>query len=458
VTSVALPLPARPTAAVADRGSRVLEVLLFVTAFTITFAKIRVNVAGAYVFVWDVTASLFVLGFVLHRFAARDWRLPRTAAVLSAFFAAFLVVYLVGFFNLDTTADRDLFAKGLAKFLIHFGLLVAAVCYLSRRSARLYWQTLACFLAGFVANAAYGLLQLALAETSGANLDERLLGGLGLYEGGGINVYGEVGGAYVYRTTALTLDPNHLGIMLIVPLLVLFPLYLRLEAGHRLRVPLALTLAFLAAVELSTLSRSGLLGIAVGLLVLALPYRRYFLKPRFLVPAGLLAAVVALVVVQRSGFFQTVFEARTQTGGTSTRTHLEFYSLLRPAFEQHPFFGLGLNTFSQYYELLTGRTNYGPHSYYVALFTETGIAGCAVFALYLGYLLRRLAALRAVGRRLARAGDRAAARVTPLAWGLAAALLGTMAANVFYLTMQMYYFFLFAVFVFAAPIVFARNR
>jgi O-antigen ligase len=458
LTSVALPLRARTGRVATDQGSRALEVLLFATAFTITFAKIRVSVAGNYVFVWDVTASLFVLGFIAHRLAARDWRLPRTAAVLACFFAAFLAVYLIGFFNLDTTADRDLFAKGLAKFLIHFGLLVAAVCYLARRSARLYWQTLGCFMAGFVANAAYGLLQLAMAETTGGNLDERLLGTLGLYERGGINVYGIVGDANVYRTTALTLDPNHLGIMLIVPLLVLFPLYLRLERGHPWRLPLALTLGFLAVVELSTLSRSGLLGVAVGLAVLAIPYRHLFLKPRFLVPLGALAAVVGFVIVQRSGFFQTVFEARTQAGGSSTRAHLEFYTLLRPAFEEHPFFGLGLNTFSQYYELQTGRTNWGPHSYYVAVLTETGIVGVALFAVYVGYLFRRLGALREVGRRLARAGDRAAARVRPLAWGLAAALAGTMAANVFYLTMQMYYFFLFAVFILAAPAVFSRNR
>ena len=41
----------------------------------------------------------------------------------------------------------------------------------------------------------------------------------------------------------------------------------------------------------------------------------------------------------------------------------------------HPLFGLGINTFSQYYEFVTGMTNWGPHSYYVAMLTETGIVG-----------------------------------------------------------------------------------
>ena len=40
-----------------------------------------------------------------------------------------------------------------------------------------------------------------------------------------------------------------------------------------------------------------------------------------------------------------------------------------------------------------------------------------------------------------------------LAWGLTAALAGTMAANLFYLTMQFYYFYVLAIFALALPVV-----
>ena len=70
----------------------------------------------------------------------------------------------------------------------------------------------------------------------------------------------------MFRPNALTGDPNHLGIELVIPLLVLTPLYLRLEAGHRLKTPLAISLAFLLLVELATLSRSALLGLGCGAL------------------------------------------------------------------------------------------------------------------------------------------------------------------------------------------------
>ena len=80
-----------------------------------------------------------------------------------------------------------------------------------------------------------------------------------------------------------------------------------------------------------------------------------------------------------------------------------------------------------------------------------------IFAGFLLYLFHRLATLRKIGRALAEAGDCLAARVRPLAWGLTAALVGTMAANAFYLTMQFYYFFALALFILAAPIVFGRR-
>jgi tellurite resistance protein TehA-like permease len=51
----------------------------------------------------------------------------------------------------------------------------------------------------------------------------------------------------------------------------------------------------------------------------------------------------------------------------------------------------------------------------------------------------------------------AAARVTPLAWGMAAALAGTLAANLFYLTMSFYYVYVFAALVLALPVVFGRG-
>ena len=57
-------------------------------------------------------------------------------------------------------------AKGMVKFVLHFGFPVAGVAPFARRGIRFYWCP------GFLRiafNAAYGVVQLFLAEVAGAN-------------------------------------------------------------------------------------------------------------------------------------------------------------------------------------------------------------------------------------------------------------------------------------------------
>jgi O-antigen ligase len=439
---------------VRTRPARLVEFLFLATVFTITFEKIHWE-TGVTVNLADILATLFVTGYLATRIADGDGWLPRTAFVATAFAGAFLLVYLTGYFNLETEQALAQFAKGLIKFGVHFAFLIAGVAYLARHSQRFYWTALGAFVGGMAVNAAYGLVQLAAAEL-GYDLDSTVLSPL---TGGAssINIYGAIEGQDVYRPNALTGDPNHLAIMLVVPLLVLTPVYLRLERGHGFKLPLAALLSFLLVVELATLSRSGLVGLAAGLVILAFPYRRLLVSGALLVPLAAVGLLLAYVVSRRLDFFETVLRTRTQTGGGSTSVHFEVYDFVPDVLSQHPLLGLGLNNFSVYYELVTGRTDWGPHSFYVALLVETGIVGTALFAAFLVFLFRRLGGARRLGRALAAARDPLAARVRPLAWGLTAALVGTMAANAFYLTMQFYYFYVFAQLALAVPIVFARR-
>jgi O-antigen ligase len=436
------------------RPARLVELAFLATVFTITFEKIHWE-AGVTINLADILATFFVVGYLATRFSSGDGWLPTTALVATGFAAAFLLVYLSGYFNLETEQALEQFAKGLAKFGVHFAFLIAGIAYLARRSPRFYWTTLGVFVGGMAVNAAYGLVQLAAAEL-GYDLDSSLISPL---TGGAssINIYGAVEGADVYRPNALTGDPNHLAIMLVVPLLVLTPVYLRLERGHRLKLPLALLLSFLLVAELATLSRSGLVGLAAGLVILAFPYRRLLVSRAALVPLAAVGVLLAYVVSRRLDFFETVLRQRIQTQGGSTSAHFEVYDFIPDVLESNPLLGLGLNNFSVYYEFVTGRTDWGPHSFYVALLVETGVVGTALFAAFLVYLFRRLHVARRLGRTLAAARDPLAARVRPLAWGLTAALVGTMAANAFYLTMQFYYFYAFAQLALVVPIVFGRQ-
>src|SRR5919205_248409 len=305
---------------------RLTGALFLATLFCVTWEKVHWNVAGA-VGIADVLTILFLAAFAL------EWgrpRFPRTTVVVLGIFAALLVVYLIGFFNIETRQSLDQWGKGMVKFVLHFLFLGAGVAYLARRSTAFYWRAVAAMTLGLLANGVYGVLQL-LAARAGVNLDHVVLAPL---TGGAssINVYGAIGGSTVYRPNALTGDPNHLAVMLCIPLLTLLPVYLRLERGNRLRVPLAVCLAFLFI------------------------------------------------------------------------AHLAVYDFVPQILHSHPLFGLGLNTFSVYYEFVTGKSNWGPHSFYVALIVETGLVGAVVFFVFLRYLFARLQAARAVGRALASIG------------------------------------------------------
>jgi hypothetical protein len=438
----------------ARRGAT--EWLFFAAVFTVTFAKVHWAIGGD-LSLSDVLTALFLVAFLVRRLERWDGRFARVTVAVFVFFVGFLLVYLVGFFNLGTTEALDQWAKGMIKFLLHFLFLVAGSALVIRRGQRFYWQTLSAFLGGIAANAVYGVLQLGVAAATGGNLDATVLSPL---TGGQsqINIYGAVAGQSVYRPNALTGDPNHLGIELTIPLLVLLPMYVRLESRSRWRTPVMLLLAFLLVMELATLSRSGLVGLGCGLLVLAVPYRRHLVSARVLVPLAGVAVMLLAIVARRQHFFEAVLRSRVQTGARGTSTHFAVYDFIPQILHSHPLFGLGLNNFSVYYAFVTGRTNFGPHSFYVALVVETGLVGTALFAAFVWYLFARLGAARAVGRRLQALRDPLAARVRPLSWGMTAALVSTLAANSFYLTMSFYYFFVFALLVVAAPAVFTPRH
>jgi O-antigen ligase len=146
-----------------------------------------------------------------------------------------------------------------------------------------------------------------------------------------------------------------------------------------------------------------------------------------------------------------VLRSRVQTHGASSSAHFAVYHYIPNVIHQNPLLGFGLNTFSVYYEFVTGKTNWGPHSFWVALVVETGLVGLVLFVVFLRYVYVRLRAARVLGR-----ADRTSG-VLPLAYGLAAALTGTMAANFFYLTMSFYYFYALLALALALPIAFARR-
>ena len=147
---------------------RITDFLFFATLFCVTFEKVRWEIAGS-VNLADILTILFLVAFLVERVDTGDRRLPRTALVVLAFLAGLLLVYLIGFYNMETHEALSQWGKGLVKYVIHFLFLVAGIAYVARRSERFFWRSLGWFVGGMVANALYGVLQLLDARAAGTS-------------------------------------------------------------------------------------------------------------------------------------------------------------------------------------------------------------------------------------------------------------------------------------------------
>ncbi len=206
-----------------------LDWLLLLTLSVLTFEKIRWETSLVTLTWTNLLATAFVVAFVVDRLRRRDLLFHPAAITLAGFMLAFGAVYLAGYFDLTDRAALSYWLKGIGTWGIHFTYLILGVAHLVRRGRPLFVRAIVAFTAGLVVNCVYGVIQLTLAIAAGINLDRLVVGPLTAGQGGvgGINVFGTVSGSQnVYRINALTGDPNHLGVMLCVPLMVLLPYYL----------------------------------------------------------------------------------------------------------------------------------------------------------------------------------------------------------------------------------------
>ena len=304
--------------------------------------------------------------------------------MLLGFGLCFLAVYLAGYANIDTKEGVEQWTKGIAKWGVFFSFAVARQRPPDPpRAGALVGG------AGRVHRRVPGQRRLRHraarpAQRTGVNLDTTMLdpifGGAktqGLALLGRVTNVDQFGGTTstaVYRLTGFSEDPNHFGVLVNMPLMILLALVVRARSGWlaEKRTWLAAAATFLFLAQLLSQSRSGLLGCAVGLLVLALAFRRQLWRRELVIPVLVLALAGGLVVVAKRDQLQQVLDSRLQTGDRSSRIHTDLYDLIPPVLEAHPALGLGLNNFAVYYEFQTGKTDFGPHSFYIAVLTETG--------------------------------------------------------------------------------------
>ncbi|MGA0122506.1 MAG: O-antigen ligase family protein [Gaiellales bacterium] len=443
------------------RGSTLLDALLLLAAVAATWQKMSWEAAGRVTLV-DLLMAAFVGLFALDRLVRRDARLHPAAMVALGFALLLAAVHLAGYLGLDTNVAMAQWSKGFVKWALFALFLVCGVAHVARRGRELWWRLVGAFVAGVTLSAAYGLVQTTVRTATGVELDRVLLAPL--FPGArvlGANLYGVVssfdqygvtGRAEVYRLTGFSEDPNHLGVLAAAPLLLVVALIAGARTGwareHRTLLTAVGTVLFAAIIL--TQSRSGLLGLGVGVLLLLWWHRGRLFNRHIVIALAILAVLGGAFAAPRTQQLGQLLASRTATDSRSSQAHIEFFQLIVPVMETSPLFGIGINNFALYYQFQTGRADFGPHSFIVATLTEMGLAGAIVWLALLLWVAGRLRALLRVARaRAGLAGDDGL--VFAAATGLAAGFAATLAGNVFYLTMIFSVFYLLLLLIIAAP-------
>ena len=216
--------------------------------------------------------------------------------------------------------------------------------------------------------------------------------------------------------------------MLLIPLLVLLPIYLPLEPDTACTCAARPADRVLLSDEWRRSPAAGCVGLIAGSLVLVVPYRHLMMTRRFGALFGGVVLAVGFIAARGGSHSSNRCCARACAPALATSAHFGVYDFIPQALHLHSVLGLGFNTFSVYYEFVTGR-RIGARTFYVALFVETGLVGAALSGSSSSYVFRRLGAARRTWTALGESEIPARRRVRALAYGLTAALVGTMAAN-----------------------------
>jgi hypothetical protein len=392
------------------------EMLLLATLATASFTKFYFEPMGKIV-LSNALAIVYVVVFGVMFVRTRPRRAPRAVLALVGLLAGMGLVYAAGYLNIDSHVGRVQFFKAYAAWGLHGAFVVCTALHLWLGGVPLVRRAVTVFIVGFCCNAAYGIAQLAAFVGAGIDLDAKVIaplpfsgdgsGGL-LYYGGGI-----------YRINGLTRDPNHLGVIVVAPLALA-------ATWMQGRARVAAITVLTAGLVLS-LSRSGAVAALAALLVLAWPLRRRLLTRTALIvyAVSVVVAVLSLTWLwaTRPDLVNSLIIARLDPSAGSAQTHLRLYGVVPAMLAAAPLVGNGMNSFALLFAQINGgREEFGPHSVFIELLVESGLVGLTLFLVLIGWLVSRCA----------RSGD---LRM----WGVAAAIVGTMAGNLFYLTTHIIY-------------------
>lgn len=324
----------------------------------------------------DVVVMVFVACGAIAVIANRRLELDAVALSGIAFAAFGGLVALTGVSRIGLSTTEEIVAFGfLARWLLYFALYIVAINTLRSRDVFPVWKALeTCVLIV----AAFGIVQAALLP------DFALM----VYPDARATIDWD---AQKHRLVSTLLDPNFAGALIMMTLLVEVSLVV---SGARVA---GWKLLLLSTALLLTLSRSSLLGLALGLGVIML-YRGLSKRMLTIVAAG---AVVLLAALPQLVAFAKAYSKLSIDASALGR--LVSWSHEWTVLSEHPIIGIGFNTWGAVQQRhgwdAVAAASLGVEGGLLFIAVMTGVVGLGIYLLMTAQVFRRS---RAVWRQSAR--------------------------------------------------------
>ena len=319
----------------------------------------------------DLCVAAFVMAGALASLTRRSFRVDRVGLAALTFAGIGGASAVLGVSRFGLTSFQLLVSLAyLARWLLYFGLYAVIVNVLRARDVTSVWHTLestTLAVAGFgVVQAIFlpGFAQLVYPDSRPA-LDWDIQG---------------------HRLVSTILEPNIAGAMLVSILLVELA---QLSVGAR--VPRWKPLVLFTALVL-TLSRSAFVGLGLGLTVIVLVYG----IPKRLLRAAAVTLVVVLAALPRLVAFAASYGKFSLSGSAADR--LASWAMGLAVFRDHPWIGVGFNTYGfvverSYGVRRLGVANYSTDGGLLFAAAMTGVAGLVALLWMFWFVYRRCAAI-----------------------------------------------------------------
>jgi len=192
----------------------------------------------------------------------------------------------------------------------------------------------------------------------------------------------------IKRVTATYHHPNDLGLFLVavIPLFFINSFYFVDNIKNKIFKIFFLTVSVLALIL--TFSRGAALGLIISVVIIS------FCLKEFLVLLFMLVAIVLSPLILPWGVLRWIRTADSLLVFMFNKDRLLIFKTALNMIEQHPFFGIGLNTFYRNYSLYKlpsdPLVSSSAHNAFLHLGAEIGLIGFFIFSLLIIYILLRL--------------------------------------------------------------------